>query len=693
MPNNQQASTETFFKRMSRIFRSNPSIQRRVKGYDHRSYYASQAQHGGHRLGAPQPQSFGRENSPFSSMGETGLLDRMARYADYAAMEYCAEIASALDIYSHEVVGGDDRGKSFHVYSKNPEIKRALDDLFYDTMNIEFNLPPWTRNLAKFGDFFMLNEVVPDFGIVNVAPIPVSELEREEGYDEQDPSAVRYKWLTRGNQYLENWQVTHMRILGNDAFLPYGTSVIESSRRIWRILQMAEDAMLVYRVIRAPDRRVFYIDVGNVAPADVPAYMEAAKTALRSTTRTENSQGRGDQRNNPLSIDEDYFIAVRGTEGGTKIDTLAGGTNATAIEDVEYFQKKLFAALKIPKPYLNYDESTGSKATLAQEDVRFSRTVGILQKIIVAELNKLAMIHLFAKGFDGEDLINFELKLSNPSTIALQQRLEIWQTKTDTAAALKDTGLVNDDWIRKVILELTDEDIIAIKKKKIEDKILEVELEATEAKERLEQQAKTVDAFDPTNYEIPGENVEKLPPQENMGTELIDGSESAEELLSRIRSYDDNGDPYYVKYDSNSAPLKADAKSTWSDKKYNRSRRVGTRGRGNLANPDFGAMMSTKSRSLTDLYDKSFLDSPFGEEVTINVSRKISMTREMKSIFAKLKVVLEKDDTVFKILSEGSNFTSDEEDKSDDSKILMENVSIQDDDVDSEFGDILTQDS
>lgn len=691
MANNQNNSAESFYKRMSRIFRSNPSIQRRVKGYDFRSFYGNQVHNSG-RLTAPSPQSFGRENSPFSSMGETGLLDRMARYADYAAMEYCAEIASALDIYSHEVVGGDDRGKSFHVYSKNPQIKLALDDLFYDTMNIEFNLSPWTRNLAKFGDFFMLNEVVPDFGIVNVAPIPVSELEREEGYDELDPSAVRYKWLTRGNQYLENWQVTHMRILGNDAFLPYGTSVIESSRRIWRILQMAEDAMLVYRVIRAPDRRVFYIDVGNVAPNDVPAYMEAAKTALRSTTRTENAHGRGDQRSNPLSIDEDYFVAVRGTEGGTKIETLAGGTNATAIEDVEYFQKKLFAALKIPKPYLNYDESTGSKATLAQEDVRFSRTIGILQKIIVAELNKLAMIHLFAKGFDGEDLINFELKLSNPSTIALQQRLEIWQTRTDTAAALKDTGLVNEDWIRKVILELTDEDIVAIKKKKIEDKILEVELEATEAKERVEQQAKTVDEFDPTNYKIPGENVEKLPPQENMGTELIDGSESAEELLSRIRSYDEDGDPYYVKYDSTSAPLKADAKSTWSDKKYNRGRRVGTRGRGNLANPDFGAMLSTKSRSLTDLYDKSFLDNPLGEEVTINLSRKISMTREMKSIFSKLKVVLEKDDAVLKILSEESNFTPDEI-SSDDAKILMENVSIEDEEQDSEFADILSKES
>ena len=597
------------------------------------------------------------------------------------------------------------------VFSKNPEIKKTLDELFYDVMNVEFNLGPWTRNLCKFGDFFLFNEVIPDIGIINVSPIPVSELEREEGFDPTDPFAVRYKWLTRGNQYLENWQVTHMRILGNDAFLPYGHSVLESSRRIWRTLQMMEDAMLVYRVIRAPDRRVFYIDVGNIDPKDVQSYMEAAKTALRSSTMTEHMYGRGDQRHNPLSIDEDYFVAVRGTESGTKIDTLAGGTNATATEDIEYFQKKLFAALKVPKPYLNYDENTGAKATLAQEDVRFSRTIANLQKIVIAELNKLAMIHLFSKGFDGEDLVNFELKLSNPSTIALQQRLEIWQTKTDVAGAIKETALVDETWIKKNILELTDEDIALGNKRRIEDKIREVELEAIEAQERIEQQARTIDEFDPANYEMSGEKVSKLPaPEEEAGeSSLVDGSETAEDLLNKIRSYDEDGDPYYVDYDPKKAPLKANSRSTWADKKYNRSRRMGTVGRDNLANPDFSQMLSSKNRSLKDLYDKRFLDNPFSEEITIHSNKKPVLTGEMKSIFDKLRPMLGRHDKISKILAEEISFNDDDgtvgnslsvlSESLEDSKILLENVTIVDgaeqetQDDETDFDEFISKDA
>lgn len=670
--NSIQPKNESFFQRLTRIFRSQPSVRRRVKGYDYSSFYNSKMVQGSLAFRNNGPYGFGKDNSPYSSLGESGILDRLARYNDYFQMEYAPEIASALDVYSHEIVGGDDRGKSFHVFSGNPKIKAELDELFYDVMNVEFNLTPWARNLVKFGDLFLFHEVGPDVGIVSVIPIPVSELEREEGFDENDPFAVRFKWLTRGSQYLENWQVTHMRIQGNDAFLPYGHSVLESSRRVWRVLQQMEDAMLVYRIVRAPDRRVFYIDIGNVAPNDVASYMEAAKATLASTTLTEAEHGRGDMRHNPLSVLEDYYIPVRGSDGGTKIETLAGGTNATATEDIEYIQKKLFAALKIPKPYLNYDESTGSKATLAQEDVRFSRTVAAIQKVIIAELNKIAMIHLFAKGFDGEDLVNFELKLSNPSTVALQQRLEIWQTKTDVAAAMKDTGLVDETWIKKNILELTDEDINEGNKRRVEDKIREVELEAIEARERIDQQNKTVDQFDPTNYSLTGKDIEKAPAVDAQDV-VVDGQvESAEELLAKVRAYDEDGEPYFVDTSSGS-PLKANP--VVSGRRHNRVRRMGTVGRDNLANPDFAAMLSPKSRSLKDLYDKAFLDNPFSEEITIHSQRKPFISHELKSIFSKLEM-RQKQNPINRLLTEIA--LDDKTTKEDDSTILIENIILND---------------
>ena len=409
---------DPFFTRLTKLFRSGPALTRRVKGYDYKSYYDNQLVRG--NLGYRGPFPFGRESSPFSVLGAYGILDRTARYSEFAEMEYQPEIAAALNIFADETAAGDEKGKAFHLYSKNPEVKKALEELFYDILNIDFNLRPWIRNLVKYGDFFLYNEVIPDIGIVNVQPIPVNELEREEGFDQRDPYAVRYKWITRGNRYLENWQITHMRILGNDLFLPYGTSILEPARRVWRQLVMMEDSMLVYRVVRSPERRVFYIDVGNVAPNDVPSFMEAVKQTMRSKDVVNRQDGRMDQRFNPLSIDEDYFIPVRGGQTGTKIETLAGGQNATAVDDVKYLQQKLFAAIQVPKPYLNFDENLSAKASLAQQDVRFSRTISVLQRVILSELNKMAMVHLYTKGFDGEDLIAFELRLSNPSTVAMQ---------------------------------------------------------------------------------------------------------------------------------------------------------------------------------------------------------------------------------------------------------------------------------
>jgi len=383
-------------------------------------------------------------------------------------MEATPEIASALDIYAEETVSPDDKGRVLHIYSENRKLQELLDQLFYETLNVEFNLVMWVRNLCKYGDFFLFNDISPEFGVINAFPISISEIEREEGFDPDDPLAVRYRWITQGNQILENWQLSHFRLLGNDSFLPYGSSVLEAARRIWRQLILIEDAMLVYRVIRAPERRVFYIDVGNVPPEEVANYLEQAQTSLKRNQIVDKDTGKVDLRYNPLSVDEDYFLPVRGGESGTKIETLAGGQNTAAIEDVEYIQKKLFAALKIPKAYLGYDEDVGSKATLAQEDIRFSRSISRIQKTVIAELNKLAMIHLYSHGYEGEDLIDFEIKLSNPSSIAQQQKLELVRARFEIAGSAPE-GLVSRTYIRKQILEMTEEQIASLIDERIAD--------------------------------------------------------------------------------------------------------------------------------------------------------------------------------------------------------------------------------
>jgi hypothetical protein len=437
-------NNETLFSRLTQLFRGGPIVRRKVRNY-----------RGPTAQTALQAFGHGANDVYNSAISAYGTFDRMSRYSDFSEMEATPEIASALDIYSEECAPSDDKGTILHIHSDNRKVIELLENLFYDILNVEFNLPMWVRNLCKYGDFFMFVDVSPEYGVVNGYPIPIAEIEREEAYDENDPTAVRFRWITRGNAILENWQIAHFRLLGNDAFLPYGSSVLESARRIWRQLILIEDAMLVYRIIRAPERRVFYIDVGAVPPEDVPNYMQAAQSQLKRNQIIDRNTGKVDMRYNPLSVDEDYFLPVRGDTSGTKIDTLAGGQNASDIDDVKYIQSKLFSALKIPKAYLGYDEGVGAKATLAQEDIRFSRTIQRIQKTIISELNKIAIIHLYSHGFTDEDLLDFELSLTNPSTLAQQQKLELIKSQFEIAGQAPES-IVDITWVRKNVFGFSD---------------------------------------------------------------------------------------------------------------------------------------------------------------------------------------------------------------------------------------------
>ena len=587
-------------------------------------------------------------------------------------MEYTPEIGSALDIFGEETAASDDKGQVLHIYSENSQIQRLLEDLFYDTLNVEFNLPAWVRDTCKYGDFFLFNDVSPEFGVLNVFPIPVNEIEREEGYDPQDPMAVRFRWVTQGNQILENWQVTHIRLLGNDAFLPYGSSVLESARRIWRQLILIEDAMLVYRVVRSPERRVFYIDVGNVPPEDVPNYMEQAKSVLRSNQVIDSSSGRVDMRYNPLSVDEDYFIPVRGGESGSKIDTLAGGANVTAIEDVEYIQKKLFSALKIPKAYLGYDEALGSKATLSQEDIRFSRTINRIQRTVLSELNKLAIIHLYSHGFEGEDILDFELNLSNPSTVAQQQKLEIYRTKLEIAGQAQGMeGIVDRRWIQKQILNLTDDQIERIQNGRMEDKSEDIKVESISAEESgegsdadlggggfsggggggdpgLEDDMGGEEGGDLEDSEDAAESADDDPGE--IDSDLFASQNKEGDLLTSLDDElidEDDDEEIFLSIQDEDAPIKA--QQQMNKVLRNRKRRTHS-GPEALSSPDILKMVSHKrpGDSLTDPYDMDSVNSsdPFKEShsfrnqvdnfLSDSVKTQARMTSQMSSTLKSL---------------------------------------------------------
>ncbi len=494
---------ESVWKRLTRLFRSGPVVRHKIAS--------------GEKFKEPQgtAKAYKRElsNLYVHSLASYGQYERMSRYADYSEMEFTPEISSALDIYADEVTTYNEKGGVLEVTSKNAEVKQIIETLFYDVLNIEFNIWSWVRNLVKYGDFMLFVDANEGNGILNLLPIPINEIEREEGFAKDDPFAVRFRWLTQGNSILQNWQVIHFRLLGNDNFLPYGHSIIEPARRIWRQLILIEDAMLVYRIVRSPERRVFYIDVGNIAPDQIDVFMEQIKNKLRRNQVIDPSTGRVDLRYNPLSVDEDYFIPTRGDKS-SKIETLPGGQFTGDVEDVQYIQNKLFAALKVPKAYLGYEADIGSKATLAQQDVRFARTIERIQKIIVAELNKIAIIHLFLLGYSGEDLTDFELKLASSSIVHVQQQLELWRLRFEVAGMASE-GVLDRETIYRRIFGLSDDEIETVREGKKIDKLEDLTLE--------QMQAPAPEGGEAAHEaEIPGED--QLP--DTLGGEAGGGSEA-----------------------------------------------------------------------------------------------------------------------------------------------------------------------
>ena len=438
--------------------------------------------------------------NPYSNLqsGYMSSQQRTERYVDFDQMEYTPEIASALDIYADEMTTYSSLSPMLSVECDNAEIKSILESLYIEVLNIEHNLFSWCRSMCKYGDFFLYLDLDDSLGITSVIGLPTQELERLEGEDKSNPNYVQYQWNSAGLTF-ENWQIGHFRILGQDKYNPYGTSVLEPARRIWRQLTLLEDAMMAYRIVRSPERRAFYIDVGNIPPQDVEQYMQKVMTTMKRNQVVDPDTGRVDLRYNPLSIEEDYFIPVRG-QSATKIEPVAGGKYTGDIDDVKYLRDKLFSALKVPAAYISSDgeKAVEDKTTLAQKDIRFARTIQRLQRSMISEIEKIGVIHLYTLGYRGEDLVSFSCHLNNPSKIAEMQELEHWKTKFDIVGSATE-GFFSKQWLSKTLFGMTDAEFIRNRREMFYDKRFEAALETAGEAEQAEATAGLdagVDALD-----------------------------------------------------------------------------------------------------------------------------------------------------------------------------------------------------
>ena len=397
--------------------------------------------------------------------------NRLSAYYDYESMEFTPEVSAALDIYAEESTTVSEKGYILNVYSESKRVKNVLIDLFENRLDINTNLQMWARNVCKYGDNFVYLKSDPERGIVGCQQLPNIEIERLEGAQSRTPNAgdlkspireLRFQWKNKDMEF-QSWELAHFRLLGDDRKLPYGTSMLDKIRRIWKQLLLAEDAMLIYRTSRAPERRVFKVFVGNMDDKDIEPYVQRVANKFKRDQSVDSRNGQVDMRYNQMAVDQDYFIPVRDPAAPSPIDSLPGAQNLAEIADIEYIQKKLLTALRIPKAYLGFEEVVGDGKNLSLLDIRFARTINKIQKAIIAELNKVAIIHLFLLGFEDE-LHNFTLGLTNPSKQADLLMIDVWKEKvslykemvTEIPKSIQPTSAT---WAKKHIFGFSDEEI------------------------------------------------------------------------------------------------------------------------------------------------------------------------------------------------------------------------------------------
>ena len=419
---------------------------------------------------------------------------RLSAQYDYESMEYTPEISAALDIYAEESTTTNEDGFILQIYSESKRIKGVLADLFNNALDINTNLPMWTRNTCKYGDNFVYLKLDPEKGIVGCQQLPTIEIERHEvgasgkiSVDitqelEKDKKSLHFTWKNK-NMEFQSWEMAHFRLLGDDRKLPYGTSMLEKARRIWKQLLLCEDAMLIYRTSRAPERKLFKVFVGNMNDDDVEAYVQRVANKFKREQVVDSKTGNVDMRFNQMAVDQDFFIPVRDPAAPDPITTLPGATNLSEIADIEYIQKKLLTALRVPKAFLGFEEVVGDGKNLALQDIRFARTINRIQKSMIAELNKIAIVHLFLLGFEDE-LSNFTIGLTNPSTQADLLKIDVWKEKVLLYKDLvSDPGngiqATSSTWAKKHIFGWSDDEVrLDLQQQRIERAVGE-ELKAT----------------------------------------------------------------------------------------------------------------------------------------------------------------------------------------------------------------------
>ena len=412
-------------------------------------------------------------NAAFTQAGNNyGIqISRPQLYIDYEAMDTDAICSKALDILAEESTQKSEIGEVLSVRSSNENIQDELYNLFYKVLNIEFNLPMWIRTMCKYGDAFVNLKLQENIGVFNVEPISTYSMTREEGMDANNANYIRFvqdsaavmggsnmSTSSKDKQTFENYEIAHFRLNVDHNYMPLGRSWFEPGRKTFKQYILLKDAAILHRVMRAPEKRVFYYNVGNIPSTEVDALMQKQVNASKKTPLIDPQTGQYNLKFNIMNMMEDFHIPVRNNDTTTRIDT-AKGLEYSGMDDIYFFQNELLAALGVPKAFLNYSDELNGKSTLAGLSMNFSKSIEKLQRIVIKELEKIAQVHLYILGYDESDMGNFKLSLTTPSTLAEQEKIALLKEKFDLMGMALEKKLVSSDWCLDNILQMSEDQI------------------------------------------------------------------------------------------------------------------------------------------------------------------------------------------------------------------------------------------
>lgn len=435
--------------------------------------------------------------------------DLMSRFVDYEEMDDYPELASAIDIFADDATQIDSiQNRSVWVDSPDKTVQEIGTDLLEKRLRMEEELWPMARTLVKYGNDYSEMLIAND-GVVGLNFLPPPTMRRIEGrrgelfgfvqdfkgrfgYSPDEFKQILAQRAATGESgqgwdkmtALEDWEVVHSRLRTKQRRAIYGHSVLEPARWIWKRLMLLEDAAMVYRLQRAPERYAFYIDVGDLPPKEAFAYLNKVRQQYKKTKFYNPNTGKLDLKFNPLSQDEDFFLPIRKGVQGTRIDVL-GSPSWQHMDDIEYFRLKLFAAIKVPKTYLGFAETT-AKGVLSQEDVRFARTVLRLQRELRSGMSKMIRVHLAALNVNPA-AVEYNIYMTVPSSIFELAQLEVRNARADFAGRM--SQFVSQHWILQKIFGLSDSEIEYLIKERHEEQLADGQVQAEIMKMQGEAQA------------------------------------------------------------------------------------------------------------------------------------------------------------------------------------------------------------